>query len=141
MKQEITNYGRFFSAYRRLQIPGDPEEIRRGLILQYTGGRTGSLKEMTRQEYTLLCEGVELMTRTRDELKKRRSIALKLMQELGVDTTDWAKVDNFCRHPRISGKRFCKLDIEDLMDLAGRLRTMKRKGWKRTPEWQSICMN
>ncbi|MEZ3549626.1 hypothetical protein [Duncaniella muris] len=141
MGQEVTNFGRFFSAYRRLQIQGDPEEIRRDLILQYTGGRTDSLKEMTRQEYTLLCEGVELMTRTRDELKKRRSIALKLMQELGVDTTDWAKVDNFCRHPRISGKRFCKLDIEDLMDLAGRLRTMKRKGWKRTPEWQSICMN
>ena len=141
MGQEVTNFGRFFSAYRRLQIQGDPEEIRRDLILQYTGGRTDSLKEMTRQEYTLLCEGVELMTRTRDELKKRRSIALKLMQELGVDTTDWAKVDNFCRHPRISGKRFCKLDIEDLMGLAGRLRTMKRKGWKRTPEWQSICMN
>ena len=86
---------------------------------------------MTRKEYTDLCVALESMNGTRDELKRRRSIALKLMQELGVDTTDWAQINDFCRHPRISGKAFGQLSIEELMELATRLRTIKRKGWQR----------
>ena len=104
MTQQVTNFGRFFSAFHKLTIHGEPDEARRQFVLQYTAGRTDSLKEMSVKEYTALCMAVEAMNGSRDELKARRSIVLKLMQELGVDTTDWAQINDFCRHPRISGK-------------------------------------
>lgn len=125
------NYGRFYSAFHRLTIHGEPDDTKRQLVLQYTGGRTESLKEMTLREYICLCEALEGMNGGRDELKRRRSIALMLMQELEVDTTDWAQINDFCRHPRIAGMEFGKLSIEGLMDLATKLRSIKRKGWTR----------
>lgn len=132
MAQQVTNFGRFYSAFHRLVIHGEPDETKRQLVSQYTAGRTDSLKEMTRKEYTDLCMAIEGMTGSRDELKRRRSIALKLMQELEVDTTDWAQINDFCRHPRISGKAFGQLSIEELMELATKLRAIKRKGWQRS---------
>ena len=109
MGQQVTNFGRFYSAFHKLTIHGEPDEAKRQFVLQYTAGRTDSLKEMTRKEYTDLCVAIEGMNGTRDELKRRRSIALKLMQELEIDTTDWAQINDFCRHPRIAGKAFGQL--------------------------------
>lgn len=131
MKQQIMNFGRFYSAFRRLKIYGDPEETKRELVFQYTNGRTESLKEMSRKEYISLCVSLEEMNGSRDELKRRRSIVLKLIQELGVDTTDWAQINEFCRHPKISGKVFRDLNIKELIALATKLRGIKRKGWQR----------
>lgn len=131
MAQQVTNFGRFYSAFRKLAIHGEVDEVKRQLVLQYTAGRTESLKDMTRKEYTDLCIAIEGMTGGRDELKRRRSIALKLMQELDVNTTDWAQINDFCRHPRIAGKPFGHLTIDELKELATRLRTIKRKGWQR----------
>ena len=115
MKQQVTNFGRFYSAFNKLTIHGERDDTRRQFVLQYTGGRTDSLKEITRSEYNALCVG----------------IVLKLMQELDVDTTDWAQINDFCRHPRIAGQPFGKLTIDDLMTLATKLRSIKRKGWQR----------
>lgn len=131
MAQQVTNFGRFYSAFHRLTIHGEPDEAKRQFVLQYTAGRTDSLKEMNRKEYTDLCIAMEGMNGTRDELKRRRSIALKLMQKLGVDTTDWAQINDFCRHPRIAGKPFGQLSIDELIELAIKLRSIKRKGWQR----------
>lgn len=130
-KQQIKNFGRFYSAFHKLTIHGEPEEAKRQFVLQYTAGRTDSLREMTWKEYGDMCNGVESMSGTRDELKRRRSIVLKLMQELEVDTTDWAQINDFCRHPRIAGKPFGQLSIEELVELATKLRSIKRKGWQR----------
>lgn len=132
MKQQITNFGRFYSAFHKLTIHGERDDAKRQFVLQYTAGRTDSLKEMTRKEYTELCIAIEGMNGTRDELKRRRSITLKLMQELGVNTTDWAQINDFCRHPRISGKPFGQLSVDELMELATKLCSIKRKGWVRS---------
>lgn len=131
MKHQVTNFGRFYSAFHKLAIYDDPEEVKKQFVLQYTNGRTDSLKGMARKEYNDLCSAIEDMNGTKDELKRRRSIALKLMQELEIDTTDWAQINDFCRHPRISGKVFGQLTIEELMELATKLRAIKRKGWQR----------
>lgn len=130
-RQEVMNFGRFYSAFRRLKICGDPDDIKRGFVKQYTNGRTDSLKEMSRKEYVSLCVSLEEMNGSRDELKRRRSIVLKLMQELKVDTTDWAQINDFCRHPKIAGKSFRDLSIEELIELSTKLRGIKRKGWQR----------
>lgn len=131
MKQQVTNFGRFYSAFHKLTIHGEPDEAKKQFVSQYTSGRTESLKEMTWKEYTAMCAALEDMNGTKDELRRRRSITLKLMQELEVDTKDWAQINDFCRHPRIAGKDFGKLDIEEQMELAKKLRSIKRKGWQR----------
>lgn len=129
--QQVTNFGRFYSAFHKLTIHGEPDEAKRQFVQQFTSGRTDSLREMTRKEYIDLCIGIEGLNGTRDELKRRRSIALKLMQEIEVNTTDWAQINDFCRHPRIAGKPFGQLSIDELKELATKLRSIKRKGWQR----------
>lgn len=135
MAQEVINYGRFWAAFRRLTLHADPEECRREFVRQFTNGRTDSLKEMRRDEYNALCAAIEGMNQDRNELRSRRSTVLKLLQELEVDTTDWAQINDFCRHPRIAGKEFGRLSVDELTDLAKKLRSIKRKGWVRRSSW------
>ncbi len=135
MPQEVSNYGRFWVAFRQLTLHADTEECRREFVRQYTNGRTDSLKEMRRAEYDALCAGVEGLVNDTKELKYRRSVVLKLLQELEVDTTDWAQINDFCRHPRVTGKDFGRLSIDELTALATKLRTIKRKGWVHRSSW------
>lgn len=134
MERKTTNYKRFYAVFNRLPGRGDDEELKRNLVIQYSGGRTDTLKELSTKEYTALCMALEAQTGRRDEIKRRRSIVLKLMQEVGVDTTDWAQINDFSRHPKIAGKEFGRLSIEELKTLARKLRSIKRKGWQRRKE-------
>lgn len=117
------NYGRFFTLLKR--VP-NAEDAKCDFVSQFTGGRTTSLKEMTPKEYDTMCEVLE--ARLNWTLKKRRSTALKLMQELGIDTTSWKHVDAFCLAPRIAGRKFSQLNSDELAALATKLRMIKRKG-------------
>ena len=38
MKQQVTNFGRFYAALRELSIIGDRDEVKESLVWQYTGG-------------------------------------------------------------------------------------------------------
>jgi hypothetical protein len=128
MAQEVTNFARFFTAFNRLQYHGDKDEFKRSVVSQYTWGRTESLKEMTRKEYDACCAALEKLSGIKDSLRLRRSICLKLMQKLGVDTTNWARINDFSRHPRIAGKDFAKISIDELLELEKKLRSILRKG-------------
>ena len=83
---------------------------------------------MTTREYTDMCKALENMCGYGDQRKRHRSICLHLMQELGVNTGDWQRINDFCSHPRICGKVFAQLDIPDLEALERKLRAIKRKG-------------
>ena len=63
----------------------------------------------------------------RRQLRRRRSEVLKLMQQLGIDTTNWNRVDAFCEDVRIAGKAFRHISIDELEVLAVKLRAIKRK--------------
>ena len=65
----------------------DREELKASLVSQYTGGRTESLREMTTKEYDAMCEAMQQMDKSykareiyREELRRKRSTVLKLMQ-------------------------------------------------------------
>ena len=45
----------------------------------------------------------------------------------GIDTTDWNRVDAYCRHPRLAGKEFRKLTADELDTLIIKLRIILRK--------------
>ncbi len=128
MEQQVTNFGRFYSAVKALDPIGDRDEVKRSLVWQYTGGRTDSLREMTRAEYDRCCEDLERKTGRKDELRKERSKTLNLMQKMGVDTTDWGRVNLLCRDTRIIGKDFYHITAEEHRELRRKLKSIERKG-------------
>lgn len=128
MKQEVTNFARFYASFNQLPYSGDREEFKKQIVRQYTWNRTESLRNMTVKEYTACCEGLEKLTGRKDELKKKRSQCLRLMQQLGIDTTDWARINNFCQHPRIARKPFARITLDELESLSVKLRSIQRKG-------------
>lgn len=128
MKQQITNFGRFYTAIRALGKIGDRDEVKEALVGQYTNGRTASLREMTPREYNRCCKDLERQNSDREALRKERSVTLHLLQKLGVDTTDWNRVNRFCEDKRIAGKKFAKIGIKELRELRAKLRAIDRKG-------------
>ena len=89
---------------------------------------------MTTKEYDAMCEAMQQMDKSykareiyREELRRKRSTVLKLMQKQGIDTTDWNRVDAYCLNPRIAGKKFIRLTTEELETVAIKLRIIRRK--------------
>ena len=120
------NYRHFCALLTRM-----PYADKQTLVYQYTKGRTDHLSQMHPDEYRVMLRDMKRVVDDDEasrELKKRRSSVLKLMQQLGVDTTKWPCVDAFCLHPRIMGKRFCRISVDELEALTVKLRAIKRKG-------------
>ena len=145
MVQEVTNFARFYGILKASYKFASKElgnDFKEGVVSQFTNGRTTSLREMTRKEYDTMCDKLEGATaqllRTVKEVQRRhRSKCLKLMQKLGIDTTDWTRINAFCEDPRIAGKVFAKLSNDELDQLSVKLRTILRKGGlkpKKEPE-------
>ena len=128
MAQEVTNFARFYASLNRLPSETDKETMKRDLVREWTWGRTDSLREMTRAEYDACCDALERLTGRKDEQRKKRSTCLKLMQKLGIDTTDWTRINAFCQDHRICRKPFGRLTNEELDALAVKLRSIQRKG-------------
>ncbi len=126
------NYSRFYAICKAKGI--DLELYKDDLITEFTHGRTASLKEMTDAEYDEMCDCLQ-NDRSRDESseaylarrRKSRSAVLNRIQRLGVDTTDFSKVNDFCQNRRIAGKPFGMLSVEELEALVPKLESMLRK--------------
>jgi hypothetical protein len=129
--EKPTNYAAFYSLLLRLPHY-DKEELKKNIVLQYTAGRTESLREMSTAEYAAALEGIKKAAApniARQELRNRRSAVLCQMQLMGINTADWDAVDAFCLDKRIAGKRFCELDGGELEALQVKLRAIRRKGY------------
>ena len=124
----MNNYARFYAAFNELPCEGDREEMKCNFVCQFTNGRSESLKDMTPAEYHACCYALEKMSGRAEKVKKMRSVCLKLMQELGVKTSDWARVDNFCMNARIAGKAFRYINLTELERLSVKLRAIIRNG-------------
>ena len=125
MAQEVTNFARFYTLFNKLPCTGDREEFKKSIVL----------KEMTAKEYEACCTALEKLSgqdewrqKLREELRRKRSLCLNLMQKLGIDTSDWARINDFCSNPRIVGKAFRQITVDELDELAVKLRSIQRKG-------------
>lgn len=132
MGKKKRNYSRFYALCKAKGI--DLEQYKDDLISQFTRGRTTSLKDMKDSEYDEMCDCIQSGRRqseSRDDYvlrrKKMRSAVLKRIQQLGVDTTDFDKVNAFCQNSRIAGKPFGMLTIEELESLIPKLEAILRK--------------
>ena len=126
------NYSRFYALCKAAGV--DLSQYKEDLVSQFTDGRTVSLREMSDSEYEEMCDCLQ-SGRRRTETKadylerrrKMRSAVLNRMQRLGVDTTDFDRVNAFCQNPRIAGKPFGMLTPEELERLDPKLEAMLRK--------------
>lgn len=130
--QEVTNFARFYSILKRVPKIGDNEYLKKEMVSVATGGRTESLKEITLKEYDDLCNLLEKRFPEKRDIyveqrRKKRSSCLKLLQKIGVDTTSWTAINNYCKCPKIAGKVFADLDIEELQQLSLKLRMILKK--------------
>lgn len=123
------NYARFYTLLKKM-----PWADKETLVEQYTNGRTVHLREMSVKEYDSMCRQMEDITgyderrrRLHDQLRKARSGVLHQMQLYGIDTTNWNRVDAFCKDPRVAGKCFRKLTTDELNDLNTKIRIIIRK--------------
>lgn len=146
------NFGEFYVLLKKL--PGATDGLKEDLVWQFTGGRTRSLREMTINEYKRMCASMRESDEGLDpdmfrvEIKRRRSAVLKRIQRLGVDTSNWAHVDNFCLSKKIAGKRFAAISINELVDLVPKLESMLNKANKKDidapmslVDMKGICKN
>lgn len=118
----ITSYATFFALLK--QMPGADKE---SLILQWTGGRTSSLREMDEREYNMMLRDLRSQVEDLTSKRKARSAVLKQMQLYGIDTTDWDAIDRFCCNPRIAGKRFSHLSVNELKVLRTKILSIRDK--------------
>lgn len=112
-------------------MPGADKET---LVYQFTQNRTVHLHQMLDKEYDAMCRQMEDITgyderrrKQYDLLRKARSGVLHQLQIYGIDTTDWNRVDAFCKDPRIAGKTFRALTVDDLNALNTKIRMIIRK--------------
>ena len=117
-----TNYATFYALLKLM--PGASKEE---LVLQWTNGRTTSLKEMSAREYSMMIRQLREAVENLEEKKKARSAVLKQIQLYGIDTTDWDAVDRFCASPRIAGKAFRYLTIAELKTLRVKMLSIRHK--------------
>ena len=133
MSGQVTNFARFYTLLNRMPYVGDKEDLKRELVLQGTNGRTNSLREVSKKEYAAICEAMERVAPVNDrdkfaeQLRKSRSVCLRLMQKIGVDTTSWRVVNDYCKSPKIAGADFRVLSIDDLDRLSLKLRMILKK--------------
>lgn len=116
------NYATFYALLK--SMPGASKE---DLVLQWTNGRTASLKEMSEREYSLMIRQLRQQVENLEEKKKARSAVLKQFQLYGIDTTDWDAVDRFCCNVRIAGKPFRYLTIPELKSLRVKMLSIRNK--------------
>ena len=106
------------------------EDTRRNLIYELTDGRTSSTAGLTYAEAQYLAgyiTGAAGTTLDDKALKRQRSAVLLRLQKIGIDTTDWIKVNAFLEDIRIAGKPFYKLDYEELTGLIPKLEAILKK--------------
>lgn len=132
MEKKKRNYSRFYAICKTKGI--DLEQYKDDLISEFTGGRTTSLKDMKDSEYEDMCDCLQSgrqQSQSREdfisERRRLRSAVLKRLQKIGVDTTDFSKVNEFCLNGRIAGKPFGMLTIGELEALIPKLEAISRK--------------
>ena len=129
------NYAAFYGLLK--SMPGASKE---DLVLQWTNGRTSSLKEMSEREYSLMIRQLRQQVENLEEKKKARSAVLKQFQLYGIDTTDWDAVDRFCASPRIAGKAFRYLTIAELKTLRVKMLSIRNKAELKGYEQRRVAL-
>ena len=96
------NYARFYVLLK--QLP--PCRQGHACMAIHTGAHKVAQKRHQKWEYDVMCRDMERVVNNDNKaalkqtaLRKARSAILHQLQIYGLDTTDWATVDAFCKTP------------------------------------------
>lgn len=137
--RKVENFARFYALLKRMptEAQGHKEEI----VFSYTNGRTSSLREMTNLEYQTMCNalqggGDKSSNEGEDKKRRLRRALLCTIDEYGIDSNDWEKVNSFCLSPRVAGKVFSKLSTEEILVIIPKVKRMitKKKEKEQKPK-------
>lgn len=133
------DYSRFYALLKQ-----HPMANKEDLVSEFTDGRTTHVSEMRREEFNRLCDTLQYgseqeQTARNLALKRARSAALLRIGRLGISTIDnWDGINAFVESPKIAGKKFYDLSVEELQALVSKLESIIRKGGlKKTEEAQA----
>lgn len=123
-------HDKFFSLLS--QMPGASKE---DMVWQYSGMLTTSLREFYAkkpEEYKRMVADLAVKAASKragqdQDIKKLRSAILKRLQQHGVDTADWTRVNTFLAQPRIAGKLLFEMDANEMRKLIAKLEQIFRK--------------
>ena len=131
--QRPVNYALFYELARQACSSGhlSTDEFKTMMVLQFTQNRTFHLHEMSLVEYNTMCTAIAKQQRGTSQnqllannLRRARGRVLGLIERWGIDTKQYAKVDEFCLQSRIAGKRFVRLTTDELNHLYRKLTAM-----------------
>lgn len=110
----------------------------KAMLAQLTDGRTDKTNELTEAEANYLAgwlngNGQETLKAKADEIKQKnlkfyRSAVLKRLQKLGIDTSDWGRVNAFLGDRRIAGQPLYAMSVETMKSLIPKLEKLCEKG-------------
>lgn len=139
MTPKKNDYSRFYALLKK-----HPEADKEELVLQFTEGRTAHVSQMRSEEFTALCDalqyGGEQEQAARNlALKRARSAALLRIGRLGISTIDnWDGINAFVESPRIAGKRFYDMNVDELNAMVAKLENIIRKGGLKAAEQREV---
>ncbi len=120
-------------------MPGATKE---SMVYDYSEGETTSLSTLYRtkpQVYAQMLKDMQLeLERTTALTRKLRSKSLLVMQQLGIDTTDWNRVNAFLMDKRISGKLLFQMSNDEITALISKLEVIKRKRAQKQAEVERL---
>lgn len=129
-------------AYRQFHALLDElglRESKRDILAGYGVNSTTELTDaqLSSAIYSLYCDSKRKKDAAADRLRACRSAVLRLLTDIGVYRIDredsrsvvWKRVNMFVSQPKIAGKVFYDLSVDELQALAVKLRAMKAKGY------------
>lgn len=124
------NYKYFYSLLSKIyKDRQEQEQYKEHLVSEVTNGRTTSLKDITPKEYATLIVLLEDFQKINQNIKDARSATLKMLQkEFNIPTYNWDIVNALCMNPRIAGKPFYEISVEEHLAVRRRLYSILKKG-------------
>lgn len=132
MKASKSPFDKFYALLAQM-----PNADKEDLIWQFSNMATISLKEFYAKQpenYKRMIAAMQAEVNKQNgqnvEVKQLRSAILNRLQRYGVDTTSWARVNQFLQQPRIAGKRLYEMSIGEMRDLIPKLEMILQKAEK-----------
>lgn len=128
-KTKKNDYSRFYALLKQ-----NPMLEKDEIVSQFTNGRTTHVSQMSRQEFIRMCDSLQYGSPTEQRarelsLKRARSAALLRIGRLGIKTIDnWDGINAFVANPKIAGKKFYDLGVDELNSLVRKLESIIRRG-------------
>lgn len=128
------NFSAFHAIMRLIPYDGDKEELKDYMVYNVTNGRTQSLREVSREEYSLLCKSIERglpydpeREARLQELRRYRDIVRGILRDIGLDVTQDNEVDGYLKSPTLAGKALRFVKLEEFEKLIKQLRMILHK--------------